>query len=134
MEVATRAIRGWHLRRHLAQPRPVPAWRRAPGPGQPDRHYADQSVQDAATAASQRRHARGVHISLATMGEATANGEAERLRRTRQAAAVARHDEAACHTADHRRGRCRDAGDQHQRMPSALDYVTPAEFDVHGRP
>ena len=45
MDVYTRSIRGWHLRRHLDQTLPLTALRRALGQGQPDMHHSDQGVQ-----------------------------------------------------------------------------------------
>ena len=50
MDVYTRAIRGWHLSRHLDQTLTVTALRRALVQQRPDIHHSDQDVQYAATA------------------------------------------------------------------------------------
>jgi putative transposase len=118
-EVDTRAMRGGHRRRHLDQTRTFTAWRRALGQGQPAIQHADQGVQDAASASIPRLHARGVPIRMATVGEATEHGDAERLMRTMQDEEGALHDEADFHTAYHRSGRFLDAVAQHKRMQAA---------------
>jgi putative transposase len=82
MDVYTRAVRGWHLSRHLDQALTLTALRRALVQHRPDVHHPDQGVQYAATAYVQTLRALGVQISMATVGEATENGYAERLMRT----------------------------------------------------
>jgi putative transposase len=48
MDVYTRRIRGWHVRRHLDQTLTLTALRRALAQHRPEIHHADQGVQDAA--------------------------------------------------------------------------------------
>ena len=92
MDVYTRAIRGWHLSRHLDQTLTVTALRRALVQQRPDIHHSDQGVQYAATAYVQTLRALGIQISRATVGDATEHGSAERLMRTIKEEEVALHD------------------------------------------
>lgn len=131
MDVYTRAIRGWQLSRQLDQMLTLTALRRALGQGQPDIHHSDQGVQYAATAYIQMLHARGVQISMATVGEATENGYAERLMRTIKEEEVALHDYADFHSAYSSIGRFLDDVYQRKRIHSAIGYMTPAEFEAH---
>jgi transposase InsO family protein len=131
MDVYTRCIRGWHLSRHLDQALTLTALRRALVRQQPDIHHSDQGVQYAATAYVQTLHALGVQISMATVGDATENGYAERLMRTIKEEEVRLHDYADFHEAYHSIGRFLDDVYQHKRIHSALGYLTPAEFETH---
>jgi putative transposase len=83
MDVDTRAIRGWELRRHLDQALTLAALDRAlAARRQPGIHHSDQGVQYAATAYMVRLEQLGVQISMAEQGEPRQNGSAERLMRT----------------------------------------------------
>jgi putative transposase len=130
MDVYTRAIRGWHLSRHLDQTLTLTALRRALARQRPDIHHSDQGVQYAATAYVQTLQALGVQISMATVGEATENGYAERLMRTIKEEEVTLHDYADFHEAYQSIGRFLDDVYQHKRIHSALGYLTPAEFET----
>jgi putative transposase len=131
MDVYTRCIRGWHLSRHLDHALTLTALQRALVRQQPDIHHSDQGVQYAATAYVQTLRALGVQISMATVGEATENGHAERLMRTIKEEEVRLHDYADFHEAYHSIGRFLDDVYQHKRIHSALGYLTPAEFETH---
>lgn len=130
MDVYTRAIRGWHLSRHLDQTLALTALRRALVQQRPDIHHSDQGVQYAATAYVQTLHALGIQISMATVGEATENGYAERLMRTIKEEEVTLHDYTDFHEAYQSIGRFLDDVYQHKRIHSALGYLTPAEFET----
>jgi putative transposase len=130
MDVCTRGIRGWHLRRHLDQTLPLTALRRALAQHRPEIHHSDQGVQYAAMAYIHTRQALDVQISMAAIGEATENGYAERLRRTIKEEDVTLHDYADFHEAYQHLGRFLGEVYQHKRMHSALGELTAAEFET----
>jgi len=82
MDVFTRAIRGWQLRRTLDGELTVQALDRALAKHRPEIHHSDQGIQYATQAyiALLRRH--HVQISMAATGQPTENGYAERVIRT----------------------------------------------------
>jgi putative transposase len=130
MAVYTRRLRGGHLSRHRAQTLTLTAWRRAWAPHRPALPHPDQGVQYAATAYIQTRHGVGAPRSMAAVGEATANGDAERLMRTIKEAEVALHDSGGFHDAYQQLGRVRDHVDQQKRIQSAWGYLTPVEVET----
>jgi putative transposase len=105
MDVYTRRIRGGHLSRHWDQMLTLTALQRALAQHRPESHHSDQGVQYAATLYTQMLQAQGVQISMATGGEATENGHAERLMRTIKAEKVRLHDYADFHAAYQQIGR-----------------------------
>jgi putative transposase len=82
LDVFTRAIRGWCLRRLLDQELTLTALSRALAIGQPDIHHSDQGVQYAAYDYIDLLKVKGIQISMAAVGKAEENGYAERLIRT----------------------------------------------------
>jgi transposase InsO family protein len=82
MGVYTRAIRGWHLSRSLAQELTVAALQHALEDHVPEIHHSDQGVQYAATAYIALLKQHDVQISMAAVGKLEDNGFAERLIRT----------------------------------------------------
>lgn len=82
MDIFTRSIRGWHLRRNLDQTLTLAALERALVVATPAIHHSDQGLQYAATAYVEHLQRLGVTLSMAAVGEARENGYAERLIRT----------------------------------------------------
>jgi putative transposase len=130
MDVYTRSIRSWHLSRHLDRMLTLTALRRALAQHRPEIHHSDQGVQYAATAYVQTLQDVGAQLSMATAGEPTENGYAERLMRTIKEEEVTLHDYADFHDAYRHLGRFLDHVYQHKRIHSALGYLTPAEFET----
>jgi putative transposase len=133
MDVYTRGIRGWHLSRHLDQTLTLTALRRALVQHRPEMHHSDQGVQYAATAYTEILRGIGAQISMATVGEATENGYAERLMRTIKEEEVTLHDYADFHDAYQHLGDFLDDVYHHKRIHSAPGYLTPAEFETQWR-
>jgi len=67
---------------------------------------------------------------MATVGQATEHGDAERLMRTIQEAEVTLHDYADLHEASQSLGRFLDDVYQHKRIHSAFGSLTPVEFET----
>lgn len=131
MDVFTRAIRGWHLSRHLDQQLTLVALRRALTNHRPEIHHSDQGVQYAATAYTQLLKQANVQMSMAEVGEAWQNGYAERLIRTIKEEEVDLSDYQDYTDALHHLGQFLDEVYMHKRIHSALGYLTPAEFERH---
>jgi putative transposase len=129
MDVYTRRIRGWHLSRQLDQALTLTALRRALAQHRPEIHHSDQGGQYGATAYITTLQRAGAHISMATVGEPTENGDAERLMRTIKEEEGTLHEYAGFHEAYQHLRRFLDDVYQHKRIHSVLGYLTPAEFE-----
>ena len=130
MDVFTRAIRGWALRRTLDHPLTLAALTSALHTHVPEIHPSDQGVQYNAARYVALLTAHGGRISMSDTGQPTQNGYAERLMR------ILKEEE--IYLADYR-----DFADaytqirvfvedvyQTKRIHSALGYLTPAEFEA----
>ena len=82
MDVSTRSIRGWHLRRGLDHSLTLIALDRALAEHTPEIHHSDQGLQYATTEYLQTTRAVDAEISMTESGGAWQNGYAERLIRT----------------------------------------------------
>jgi putative transposase len=129
MDVFTRSIRGWELGRTLEGSLTLTALRRALLTGTPAIHHSDQGVQYAARGYVAQLEAVGAQISMATVGEPTENGYAERLMRTIKEECVSLTEFRDFADARAQLGRFLDQVYQQKRIHSALGYLTPAEFE-----
>jgi putative transposase len=129
MDVFTRCIRGWHLGRGLDQDLTLITLQRALESRRPEIHHSDQGVQYAATAYVELLELAGVSISMASVGEPTENGYAERLMRTIKEEEVDLSDYQDF--ADALRNLDKFLNDVYnlKRIHSSLGYLTPAEFE-----
>jgi transposase InsO family protein len=133
MDVFTRSIRGWHLGRDLDHHLTLAALERALAAAIPAIHHSDQGVQYAAGAYVQRLQRLGVALSMATVGQAQENGFAERLIRTIKEEEVYLSDYADFADAHRQMTRFLDDVYNVKRIHSALDYLTPHEFEADWR-
>jgi len=133
MDVFTRAIRGWALGRSLDGSLTLRALQQALAGGHPAIHHSDQGVQYAAHGYVAQLQAVGSAISMATVGEPTENGYAERLMRTIKEECVSLTEFRDYADAEAQLGRFLDQVYQHKRIHSALGYLTPAEFEHQWR-
>jgi putative transposase len=133
LDVFTRAVRGWELSRSLDQGLTLAALGRALRRGRPEVHHSDQGVQYAASAYVERLTAVGAAVGMAAVGEAEENGYAERLLRTIKEEEVALTGYRDYADARRQLGRFLDAVYNRKRIHSALEYLTPAEFEQQWR-
>ena len=128
MDVFTRMIRGWQVSRHLTQPLTLKPLETALRQSVPEIHHSDQGVQYLSDAyVSMLRH-HGVEISVARRGCPWENGYAERLIRTLKEEEVHLNDYENIHEARNRIGHFIEHVYHQKRPHSALDYLTPMEF------
>jgi transposase InsO family protein len=133
MDVFTRCLRGWHLGRNLDHGLTLAALEKALALWLPEIHHSDQGVQYAASAYVQRLQGRGVHISMAAVGQAHENGYAERLIRTIKEEEVYLADYQDFADAQGNITRFLDDVYNVKRIHSALGYLTPREFEQQWR-
>jgi transposase InsO family protein len=129
MDVFTRCIRGWHLSRNLDQQLTLTALDKAISLGKPEVHHSDQGVQYAATAYVKVLEGASIAISMAEAGAAWQNGYAERLIRTIKEEEVDLSDYYDYWDAYSQIGQFIEHVYMHKRIHSALDYLTPVEFE-----
>ena len=131
MDVFTRAVRGWHLSRSLDHQLTLKALERALASGHcPFIHHSDQGLQYACKDYTDRLQDEHVRISMAAVGKPEENGFAERLMRTIKEEEVDLSEYADFHDAYQRIGRFLEDVYTRKRIHSALDYLTPAEFEA----
>ena len=128
MDVFTRMIRGWHISEHLTQSLTLKPLETALCQSVPEIHHSDQGVQYLSnTYISLLRH-HGIEISVARRGCPWENGYAERLIRTLKEEEVHLNDYEDIHEARARIGHFIIQVYNEKRPHSALEYLTPLEF------
>lgn len=130
LDVYTRAVRGWFLAKSLSQTLSVEALKRALKHGVPRIHHSDQGVQYAANGYTQLLTHHGVDISMSEPGCPTQNAFAERFMRTFKEEHVDYSDYRDFEDAQQQIGQWIEHIYMTQRIHSALDYLTPAEFEA----
>jgi len=130
MDVFTRIIRGWALRKELDQDLTLAALNMALGDHVPEIHHSDQGVQYAAHAYVDRLREFQVQIRMAAVGKAEENGYAERLMRTIKEEEVDLSEYQNFADARNQIGHFIEDVYNHKRIHSSLGYLTPVEFEA----
>lgn len=134
LDVFTRAIRGWCLSRTVDQQLTLDALRMALDNHTPPHiHHSDQGLQYAAHAYVKLLHAHQVQISMAAVGKAEENGFAERFMRTIKEEEVDLSEYQDFADAQEQIRNFIEAVYNHKRIHSALDYLSPSEFELAWR-
>ena len=129
MDVFTRAIRGWNLRRWLDRSLTVTALQRALRNGVPKIHHSDQGVQYASTAYVDLLKQHQVQISMSRKGSPEENPYAERLIRTIKEEEVDLSEYRGFAEAQAQIGHFIEEVYQNKRIHSSLGYLTPREYE-----
>ena len=134
LDVFTRAIRGWCLSRTVDQQLTLDALHMALDDHTPPQiHHSDQGLQYAAHAYVNLLHAHQIQISMAAVGKAEENGFAERFMRTIKEEEVDLSDYRDFAEAQTQIGHFIEDVYNHKRIHSALDYLSPSEFELAWR-
>ena len=130
IDVFSRGIRGWHLGSDLSSELAHRALDRALAKhGVPLIHHSDHGVQYLSDGYLEKLARHGTAVSCSAKGKPTQNGKCERFIRTLKESEV--HLQDYEDLADARRKIRKFLEDVYmtKRLHSALDYVTPAEFE-----
>lgn len=130
LDVYTRAVRGWYLAKSLSQTLSLEALKQALSKGTPVLHHSDQGVQYAAKGYIELLTANGIRISMSEPGCPTQNAFAERFMRTFKEEHVDYSDYRDFDDARQQIGQWIEEVYMKQRIHSALDYLTPVEFEA----
>lgn len=130
MDVFTRSIRGWCLSRTLDQNLTLYALQQALVHHCPEIHHSDQGIHYAFKNYIQLLKDHQVQISMAGVGKPEENGYAERLMRTIKEEEVELSEYNDLDDAREQIGRFLEDVYMTKRIHSALNYLTPAEFEV----
>jgi putative transposase len=130
IDMYTRIIRGWALEATMEQSLTLAALEMALQHHRPSIHHSDHSVQYAALAYTERLINAGVAISMASIGEPTENGYAERLMRTIKDEEVSLTEYADIDDARTHIGVFLTDVYNTKRPHSSLSYLTPEEFQA----
>ena len=127
LDAFSRAVRGWALSRSLSQDLSLEALKMALTKGTPLIFHSDQGSQYSAWLHTDMLDSAGVRISMSDRGKPTQNGIAERFMRTLKDEHV---DYADFQDAHRQIAHWLEVEYNTQRIHSALDYATPAEFEM----
>ena len=130
LDAYSRAVRGGALSRSLSQDLTLSALRRALTKATPFSFHSDQGSQYAAWLHTDLWQEAHVRISMSDKGKPTQNGIAERFMRTLKEAHVDYADYADFPDAMRPITDWLEVEYNTQRIHSALDYATPAEFEI----
>jgi len=133
MDVFTRAIRGWSLRRDLDTNLTLAALCSALTLCLPEIHHSDQGVQYAAQEYVALLNQYQIQISMASQGKPEENGYAERFMRTIKEEEVDLSEYNDFADACRQIGRFIEDVYMTKRIHSALGYLTPVEFEAAWR-
>ena len=133
MDVFTRMIRGWELRRDLTFPLVINALMRALKRGVCEIHHSDQGIQYAAPVYTAILIQHGIQISMSDKGAAWQNGYAERWVRTLKEEEVYLTEYETYEDALKQIGKFIDIVYNKKRIHSALGYLTPVQYEAQWR-
>jgi len=134
LDVFTRNVRGWCLSRQLDQELTLTALKMPLLTGTaPNIHHSDQGVQYAAIAYVELLKSHQTQISMAAVGKAEENGYAERFMRTIKEEEVDLSEYQDFSDAQEQIGFFIEAVYNEKRIHSALNYLTPVEFELAWR-
>ena len=130
LDAFTRGLRGWHLSRSLDKDLTISALKMAlalhPAP---DIHHSDQGSQYAALDYILLFEGTRTRISMAAVGQPTENGLVERFIRTLKEEHIDYTEYEDFDDALMQLGHWLEVEYMTERIHSALDYLTPAEFE-----
>lgn len=130
LDAFTRAVRGWALSRSLEQQLTLSALEMALAKATPFIFHSDQGSQYAAWNHTERLLTRGVILSMSDKASPTQNGLVERFMRTVKEEHVDYSEYRDFEDAYHQLKHWLEVVYMTERIHEALDYVTPAEFEV----
>jgi transposase InsO family protein len=125
----TRSVRGWAVSLQVDQTLTLTALRRALSQGTPHFFHSDQGVQYAAYAHTELLRQHQVQISMSDLGQPTQNALAERFMRTLKEEHVNYTEYTDIDDAQRQLQQWLEVEYMTQRIHSALDYLTPFEFE-----
>jgi putative transposase len=130
LDAFSRAVRGWALSRSLSQDLSLDALKMALTKGTPLIFHSDQGSQYSAWLHTDMLDSAGVRISMSDRGKPTQNAIAERFMRTLKDEHVDYADYTHFQEARLQIAHWLEVEYNTLRIHSALDYATPAEFEM----
>jgi len=131
IDLFTRSVRGWHLGRSLSHTLALTALNKALAVyGPPTIHHSDQGIQYAATRYVELLSQHNVQISMSAAGQPTQNAFVERFIRTFKEEHYDYTEYANFEDAHEQIAHWIEVVYNTERIHSALDYLTPFEFEA----